>query len=170
MTCGDVQGMNFIAGCLLLFMDEEDTFWCLAIIVEELLPGYYSMAMVEPQVCSHKLPTSIPASCHPAQNTPPEPGGTHFICKSPQPTVMHHQEGLQHKLVRWLYHIHATCRTPARYGLFVNFLKAQDDAKNDWSRETMPTTDHSYDGYAAHSTGHSGQRITLRACFDCWLC
>ena len=42
--------MNFIAGCLLLFMDEEDTFWCLAIIVEELLPGYYSMAMVEPQV------------------------------------------------------------------------------------------------------------------------
>lgn len=51
MTCGGVQGMNFIAGCLLLFMDEEDTFWCLAIIVEELLPGYYSMAMVEPQVC-----------------------------------------------------------------------------------------------------------------------
>lgn len=44
--------MNFIAGCLLLFMDEEDTFWCLAIIVEELLPGYYSMAMVEPQVLS----------------------------------------------------------------------------------------------------------------------
>ncbi len=52
--------MNFIAGCLLLFMDEEDTFWCLAIIVEELLPGYYSMAMVEPQVCSHKLPSKIP--------------------------------------------------------------------------------------------------------------
>lgn len=48
--CGAVQGMNFIAGCLLLFMDEEDTFWCLAIIVEELLPGYFSMAMVEPQV------------------------------------------------------------------------------------------------------------------------
>lgn len=45
-----VQGMNFIAGCLLLFMDEEDTFWCLAIIVEELLPGYFSMAMTEPQV------------------------------------------------------------------------------------------------------------------------
>ena len=42
--------MNFIAGCLLLFMDEEDTFWCLAIIVEELLPGYFSMAIVEPQV------------------------------------------------------------------------------------------------------------------------
>ena len=51
--------MNFIAGCLLLFMDEEDTFWCLAIIVEELLPGYYSMAMVEPQVqpLHHPLPS-----------------------------------------------------------------------------------------------------------------
>lgn len=54
-----VQGMNFIAGCLLLFMDEEDTFWCLAIIVEELLPGYYSMAMVEPQVPSPPLPPSV---------------------------------------------------------------------------------------------------------------
>ena len=52
VSVGSVQGMNFIAGCLLLFMDEEDTFWCLAIIVEELLPGYYSMAMVEPQVLS----------------------------------------------------------------------------------------------------------------------
>lgn len=58
-----VQGMNFIAGCLLLFMDEEDTFWCLAIIVEELLPGYYSMAMVEPQVRS-PLACCI-ASCFP---------------------------------------------------------------------------------------------------------
>lgn len=63
--CWHVQGMNFIAGCLLLFMDEEDTFWCLAIIVEELLPGYYSMAMVEPQVqpLHHPLPSK---ACHSA--------------------------------------------------------------------------------------------------------
>ena len=39
-------------------MDEEDTFWCLAIIVEELLPGYFSMAMVEPQV---PLPLPLPS-------------------------------------------------------------------------------------------------------------
>ena len=58
-----VQGMNFIAGCLLLFMDEEDTFWCLAIIVEELLPGYYSMAMVEPQV-----PSPTPAFLNSSSN------------------------------------------------------------------------------------------------------
>ena len=45
-----LQGMNFIAGCLLLFMAEEDAFWCLAVIVEELLPGYFSLAMVAPQV------------------------------------------------------------------------------------------------------------------------
>lgn len=43
--------MNFIAGCLLLFMDEEDAFWCLAIIAEDLLPGYFSLIMVAPQVC-----------------------------------------------------------------------------------------------------------------------
>ena len=55
--------MNFIAGCLLLFMDEEDTFWCLAIIVEELLPGYFSMAMVEPQV-----PLLTPASLQNSSN------------------------------------------------------------------------------------------------------
>lgn len=41
--------MNFVAGCLLLFMDEEDAFWCLACIIEDLLPGYFSTAMVEPQ-------------------------------------------------------------------------------------------------------------------------
>jgi hypothetical protein len=44
------QGMNFIAGCLLLFMDEEDAFWALASVVEDLLPGYFSLAMVAPQV------------------------------------------------------------------------------------------------------------------------
>ncbi len=123
MTCGGVQGMNFIAGCLLLFMDEEDTFWCLAIIVEELLPGYYSMAMVEPQVCLHKLPSNIPPSCHPAQNKSPEPGRNTFFCRSPQPTVMHHQEGLELKLECWLYHIHATCRTPARYVCLSRLLR-----------------------------------------------
>jgi hypothetical protein len=46
-----MQGMNFVAGCLLLFMDEEDAFWSLACIIEDLLPGYFSMAMVEPQAC-----------------------------------------------------------------------------------------------------------------------
>ena len=56
------QGMNFVAGCLLLFMDEEDAFWSLACIIEDLLPGYYSTAMVEPQVSQvvGKLPAYLP--------------------------------------------------------------------------------------------------------------
>ena len=83
---------------------------------------------------------------------------------------MHHQVGLELKVVSWLYHIHATCGTPARYGLFVTFVEVQNDAKNDWYPETMPTTKRSHYGYAAHSTGHSGQQITFRACFDCWFC
>ena len=56
--------MNFVAGCLLLFMDEEDAFWSLACIIEDLLPGYYSTAMVEPQVrpvTGNHLPTCPPA-------------------------------------------------------------------------------------------------------------
>ena len=49
-SVGYCQGMNFIAGSLLLFMDEEDAFWCLAVIAEDLLPGYYDLVMVAPQV------------------------------------------------------------------------------------------------------------------------
>lgn len=33
--------MNFIAGTLLLFMDEEDAFWTLESIVNDILPNYY---------------------------------------------------------------------------------------------------------------------------------
>ena len=47
--------MNFVAGSLLLFMDEEDAFWCLACIAEDLLPGYYDLVMVAPQVCALQL-------------------------------------------------------------------------------------------------------------------
>ncbi len=45
-----VQGMNFIAGALLLFMDEEVVFWALATIVEDLLPGYFAQDLVAAQV------------------------------------------------------------------------------------------------------------------------
>lgn len=55
--------MNFVAACLLLFMDEEDAFWALAVIIEDLLPGYFSTAMVEPQVsaCAHWCPLALNA-------------------------------------------------------------------------------------------------------------
>ncbi len=47
---GRVQGMNFVAGAMLLFMGEEDAFWCLCAIVEDLLPGYFALDLIAPQV------------------------------------------------------------------------------------------------------------------------
>ncbi|XP_078490665.1 small G protein signaling modulator 3 homolog [Ciona intestinalis] len=38
---GYCQGMGMIAGHLLLFMEEEDTFWMLCSIIEDLLPSSY---------------------------------------------------------------------------------------------------------------------------------
>ena len=45
-----LQGMNFVAGTMLLFMEEEDAFWALAAVVEDLLPGYFAMDLIAPQV------------------------------------------------------------------------------------------------------------------------
>eukprot|EP01091_Cochliopodium_minus_P016067 TRINITY_DN5903_c0_g1_i1.p1 TRINITY_DN5903_c0_g1~~TRINITY_DN5903_c0_g1_i1.p1 ORF type:complete len:366 (-),score=96.25 TRINITY_DN5903_c0_g1_i1:102-1199(-) len=49
---GYCQGMNFIAGVLLLFIkDEEETFWALANIITKVLPnGYYSPSMIGSRV------------------------------------------------------------------------------------------------------------------------
>jgi hypothetical protein len=38
--------MNFVTGFLLLFMDEESAFWLLTNLVEEIVPDYYSPAMI----------------------------------------------------------------------------------------------------------------------------
>ena len=43
---GYCQGMNFIAGFLLLFMTEEQAFWTLSVIVEEYLKDYFCESMV----------------------------------------------------------------------------------------------------------------------------
>lgn len=42
--------MNFVAGTLLLFLDEEEAFYCLCALVEDILPGYYAVDMVATQV------------------------------------------------------------------------------------------------------------------------
>lgn len=93
-----------------------------------------------------------------------------LIAKALDVTVMRHQEVLELTNAWWLYHIHATCRIPARYSVFAMLLEVRDDAKNDWYPETIPTTEHIHYGYAAHDTGHSGQHITFRACFELWFC
>lgn len=40
-TIGYCQSLNFITGLLLLFLDEEETFWMLVIITEKFLPGVH---------------------------------------------------------------------------------------------------------------------------------
>eukprot|EP00798_Chlamydomonas_sp_ICE-L_P024566 gene24566-10177_t len=47
---GYCQGLNFVAGCLLMFMDEEDSFYCLSTVVEDILAGYYALDMLSTQV------------------------------------------------------------------------------------------------------------------------
>ena len=42
---GYCQSMNFIAAVLLLVVDEESAWWCLAAIVERLMPGHFSQCM-----------------------------------------------------------------------------------------------------------------------------
>jgi hypothetical protein len=37
--------MNFLAATLLIFMEEEQAFWMLAYLVEELLHNYYVQCM-----------------------------------------------------------------------------------------------------------------------------
>jgi hypothetical protein len=53
-TVGYCQSMNFIAGMLLLFMQEEAAFWMLLITVEDLLPvDYYTKSMIGTHVDQH---------------------------------------------------------------------------------------------------------------------
>ncbi|XP_055338366.1 TBC1 domain family member 2B-like, partial [Paramacrobiotus metropolitanus] len=47
---GYCQGMNRLAAVALLFLNEEDCFWCLVAIVDYYLPGYFSVNMLEAQV------------------------------------------------------------------------------------------------------------------------
>ncbi len=45
-----LQGLNFVAGTLLLFLDEEDAFWCLCAALGDILRGYYDVDMMGMQV------------------------------------------------------------------------------------------------------------------------
>jgi sulfur transfer complex TusBCD TusB component (DsrH family) len=65
-SVGYCQGLNFLAGLLLLLMPEESAFYVLGTIVEEILPGYFvTKQMLAPSVdqkvlrilCEKKFPT-----------------------------------------------------------------------------------------------------------------
>ena len=61
---GYCQSMNFLVAILLLVVDEEYSFWCLAAIVERLMPGHFSqcmeMALVDQGVLAHFLRVEDP--------------------------------------------------------------------------------------------------------------
>mmetsp|Transcript_19619 Transcript_19619/g.27377 ORF Transcript_19619/g.27377 Transcript_19619/m.27377 type:complete len:906 (+) Transcript_19619:95-2812(+) len=54
-SVGYCQSMNFIAGFLLLFMEEEDAFWLLTTVVEDLCAGIWAKTMATIQVDSFVL-------------------------------------------------------------------------------------------------------------------
>ncbi len=45
-----VQGLNRLVAIALLFLNEEDAFWCLVAITEHIMPpDYYSMTLLAAQ-------------------------------------------------------------------------------------------------------------------------
>lgn len=49
-SIGYCQSMNFLAACLLMYLDEEDAFWMLSVICEQLAEGYYTPGLPGLQV------------------------------------------------------------------------------------------------------------------------
>lgn len=42
---GYCQAMNIVTAAMLIFMSEEQTFWCLNVLCDKIIPGYYSKTM-----------------------------------------------------------------------------------------------------------------------------
>lgn len=50
-SLGYCQGLNRLAAIALLFLNEEDAFWCLVAIIERLMPGgYYKPSLIDAHV------------------------------------------------------------------------------------------------------------------------
>jgi hypothetical protein len=64
-SIGYAQSMNIVASKLLLHLKEEDAFWLLATVCEQLLPDYYSKTLlgvqVDQRVFAHLVRISLPA-------------------------------------------------------------------------------------------------------------
>lgn len=57
---GYCQAMNLVVASFLIFMSEEQCFWCLSILCDRLLPGYYSCVLC---VLSTSLTPSLAPPC-----------------------------------------------------------------------------------------------------------
>ncbi|KAK9453178.1 rab-GTPase-TBC domain-containing protein [Dipodascopsis uninucleata] len=44
-SVGYCQAMNIVVAALLIYMNEEQAFWCLSMLCDHLVPGYYSQTM-----------------------------------------------------------------------------------------------------------------------------
>jgi hypothetical protein len=61
---GYVQSMNFLAAFLLLAgVAEEDAFWCLVVLVEDVVPGYFCEGMLAAKVCVCVSAAAFPKLC-----------------------------------------------------------------------------------------------------------
>lgn len=50
LHCSWLQGLNRLAAIALLFLNEEDAFWCLVAIVDHILPAeYFSTTLMAAQ-------------------------------------------------------------------------------------------------------------------------
>lgn len=58
-SSGYCQGMNFLAGFLLLWLQEEQAFWMLVYLVEDVLLDYFGRSMIGTELheCCQKLPS-----------------------------------------------------------------------------------------------------------------
>ena len=62
---GYCQGLNRLAAIALLFLDEEDSFWCLVAMVQHLLPSdYYSKALLGSQTDQRVLKELLDGRWH----------------------------------------------------------------------------------------------------------
>ena len=60
MNNPNAQGMGMIAGCLLLFVPEEETFWMMSSIIDQLLPAsYFSSNLWGAQVSGYYIQTGM---------------------------------------------------------------------------------------------------------------
>ena len=62
---GYCQAMNLVVASFLIFMSEEQCFWCLSMLCERLLPGYYSPSMygtvLDQRVFEHLVSRYLPS-------------------------------------------------------------------------------------------------------------